>query len=260
MNTAVPVAVPTPPHMVSISQLRQSVIHAGALFARYPVRWLLTTVLMAVAIEIPILVPHVGLALKIAASGMLGAQVMGMFQAADGGEKPRPWRVLSGFARPLGVTAPLVAGVWLPLSIALLWTLFHDGRQVAATFLSQPGAMSPEAQLHFKMVLFVAAMPVTFVAAAVSIGRLRGISALIRAVVAAVRNPLLVLLLSGGAIGVEAAIERLFHYLPGAFGIALGTLLTLLIITVMAAWSYALGALVFATGTPPEVAASPDPR
>lgn len=260
MNAAAPVAVPVPPHNVPLSQLRRSLIHAGALCARHPMRWPLTILLMAVAIEIFMLVPHVGLALKIAASGMLGAQVMGMFQAADGGEKPRPWRVLSGFARPMGVTAPLVAGVWFPLSIALLWTFFHDGRQAAAAMLAQPGTLSPEAQLHFKMVLFAAAMPMSFVAAAVSIGRLRGMAALIRAVVAAARNPLLVLLLSGGAIAVEAAVERLFHYLPGAFGIALGTLFTLLTVTAMSAWNYALGALVFATGIPPEVAAPPDPR
>jgi hypothetical protein len=260
MNVAAPVAVPALSCRVSISQLGRSLIHSGALFALHPMRWPLTILLMAVVIEIFMLVPHVGLALKIAASGILGAQVMAMFQAADGGEKPRPWRVLSGFAKPVGVTAPLVAGVWFPLSIALLWTVFHDGWQVAATMLSQPGTLSLEAQLHFKMVLFAAAMPVTFVAAAVSIGRLRGMTALIQAVVAAARNPLLVLLLSGGAIAVEAAIERLFHYLPGAFGIVLGTLFTLLIVTAMSAWSYALGALVFATGIPPEVAAPPDPR
>ena len=59
---------------------------------------------------------------------------------------------------------------------------------------------------------------------------------------------------------VEAAIERLFHYLPGAFGIALGTLLTLLIVTAMSAWSYALGARVFATDILTEVVATPDPR
>lgn len=260
MNAAASIAVPTPPYRVSIPQLGQSLIHAAALFARYPVRWPLTTLLMAVVIEIFMLVPHVGLALKIAASGMLGAQVMAMFQAADGGEKPRPWRVLSGFARPLGVTAPLVAGVWFPLSVALLWTFAEDGQRVAATMLSRPGTLSPEAQLHFKTILFVAAMPMTFVAAAVAIGRLRGMTALTQAVVAAVRNPLLVLLLSGGAIAVEAAIERLFHYLPGAFGIALGTLLTLLIVTAMSAWSYALGARVFATDIPAEVVATPDPR
>ncbi len=256
MNAAASIVVTKTPYRVSIPQLRQSVTHAGALFARYPVRWPLTTLLVAVVIEIFMLVPHVGLALKIAMSGMLGAQVM----AADGGEKPRPWRVLSGFARPFGVIAPLVAGVWFPLSVALLWTFAEDGQRVAATMLSRPGTLSPEAQLHFKTILFVAAMPMTFVAAAVAIGRLRGMTALTQAVVAAVRNPLLVLLLSGGAIAVEAAIERLFHYLPGAFGIALGTLLTLLIVTAMSAWSYVLGARVFATDIPTKVVATPDPR
>ena len=259
MNIATPTAVLAPPYRISIPQLKQSLVHAGALCACYPVRWPLTILLMAVAIEIFMLVPHVGLVFKIAASGILGAQVMAMFQAADGGEKPRPWRVLSGFAKPMGVIAPLVAGVWFPLSVALLWTFIEDGQQVAATMLSRPGTLSPEAQLHFKTILFVAAMPMTFVAAAVAIGRLRGLTTLVPALVAAARNPLLVLLLSGGAIAVEALIERLFHYLPGALGIALGTLITLLIVTAMSAWSYALGARIFAADVPSGPAATSAP-
>lgn len=228
-----------------MSQLTQSMSHAGVLYVRYLGRWLLTIIMMAVTIEIFMLVPHVGLAFKIAASGILGAQIMAMFQAADGGEKPRPWRVLSAFAKPMGVTATLVAGVWFPLFIALAWTYFQDGQHVAATVLSQPGKLSPEAQLHFKMVLFAAAMPVTFIAPAVVIGRLRGMPAFVQAVIAAARNPLPVLLLSGSTIALEASIERLFHYLPGATGIILGTICTLLTVTAMAAWSYALGARIF---------------
>lgn len=246
MNTTTLDAIPALPRRIRLSELGDSLGHAGRLYLRHLWRWLVTTILMAVTIELFMLVPQVGLAFKIAASGILGAQIMAMFQAADHGEKPRPWRVWSAFAKPVGTTATLVAGVWLPLSTALAWTFFQDGPQTVATVLSNPGKLTPEAQLHFKMVLFVAAMPVTFVAAAVVIGRLRGFAALAGAVSAALRNPLPVLLLSGGTIGMEALMERLFHAIPGAVGIALGTLCTLLLVTAMAAWSYALGARIFA--------------
>ncbi len=233
------------PHRITLPQLAQSFGHAGRLYVRHLWRWVLTTILMAITIEIFMLLPHVGLAFKIAASGILGAQIMAMYMAADHGEKPRPWRVWGAFAKPVGVTATLVAGVWLPLAVALVWTVFHDGKTVAATVLSNPGKLSLDAQLQFKMALFAAAMPVTFTAAVVVIGRRRGLAALSTAVVAALRNPLPVLLLSGGSIGMEALMDVIFKAIPGAVGITIGTIFTLLLLTYMAAWSYALGARIF---------------
>ena len=246
MSPSMQIAAPPAPRRLAMPEIAASLGDAGRLYLRYLWRWLATTILMAVTIELFMVVPQVGLAFKIAASGILGAQIMAMFLAADHGEKPRPWRVWAAFAKPVGITATLVAGVWLPLAIALVWTVFHDGKIVAATVLSDPGKLSLEAQLHFKMALFAAAMPVTFVAATVVIGRLEGLAAFARALLAARRNPLPVLLLTGCTIAMEATVERLFRHFPDAFGIVVGTLCTLLMVTAMSAWSYALGARIFA--------------
>lgn len=234
---------------VSAAETRQALAHAGALLKRNPGRWLLTIVLFAVVIEIFMFVPQVGLAFKIAASGLLGAQMMAMFQSADLGHRPNPLHLFRALNRAPSATAALLAGVWLPLTVALAWVAVRYGAGTVNTLLSKPTAL-PEVFLRFKWVLFPAAMPLTFTAAAVVIGGGKGISALTAAVAGAARNPLLVVALSGSTIAAETAIERLVHWFPNIFGAIVALAFTMIYFAAIAALNYTLAARVFAAAQP----------
>lgn len=222
---------------MNLTEIALSASQAIALLAAFPFTWLLLVVVFLVLVEGLMFIPYVGFIAKICIASLVAAQVLVLFAAASAGEPPQLGRLVEVFWLPLSAQVALVACALLPFLAGLVYLSARGGVESIAFFFgnildTRPPA--PRLFFVFKSVMYVAALPFTFVAAAVTLQGLSGWEAVAQGVLAAAANwPALLVLLAISFV-FEWSSVKLALLSPRSIGVAL----TGIMLVAFLAWSF----------------------
>jgi len=220
--------------------------HAWRISTAYPWRLIGCTVLILLAVDLPTQVPGIGFLIKIGLASLLFAQMLLLFRDADRGQSPNMMTLLHTLSMPMTSQLALVLSEWATFGIAVVFLWQAGGADAALTFFAEPHAdatLDASLYFEFKVVLFVASAPLTFLAPAIVLAGVHGATVLRVALLAAVRNPLFVVLL----LCLDIALEFVLSRLDEAGGIGLWIHLPLLVLSLVyeLALLYAVSVRVF---------------
>ncbi len=234
---------------LGVTEIARCARHALALLAAYPLRWLLLIIVFFVVVESLMFIPYIGFVAKMALAGLLGAQMLVLFSGAAAGQPPKPSRLFGVFSLLASAQLVLVLTALVPFIIGLAYLVAQGGglHSVAYFFgnilTSKPPA--PDVFFIFKIILYIAGLPLMFIPAAVVLRGLSGSRAVAEGVRAAVRNWPAALAYIAPAIFLEWLVLELPVFLPRT---ALAVLAVVAVV-ILVAWSfsflYALSAHVF---------------
>jgi hypothetical protein len=223
---------------LSASEILASASHANRLLARYPFRWLAVTLLFLASVESVMLIPYVGFVLKAAVSGIVLAQVLVLYAAADAGRPPRVLDFWRGFQLPLASQLVLALTAMLPLAAGILFLVlvgeWHAARAVFFGHVLSAPQLDPDLFLAFKGVMYVTGIPLTFVSAAVAIAHLAGARAAAAGFSAARKNVRVLGVMLALSLAFELAIKALAT--PGS---PAGAIVFLLMLIAFLTWNFA---------------------
>ncbi len=236
---------------ISVAEIGRSARHALDLLAAYPLRWLLLIIVFFVAVESLMFVPYIGFVAKIALAGLLGAQMLVLFSNAASGQPPRPGHLFRVFSLPPSAQLVLVLTALFPVIVALAYLVAQGGGlHSIAYFFGNILATKPpaiDAFFIFKIIMYVAILPLTFIPAAVVLRGLTGAGAVTEGVRAAVRNWPAALAYLAPAILLEWLIVKLPVFLPRTTVAVLAVVAAVLFVAWSFSFLYALSARVFRT-------------
>ncbi|HUN92048.1 MAG TPA: hypothetical protein VMU33_08320 [Burkholderiaceae bacterium] len=235
---------------LDLPELQRAARHAWRVCIADPWRLVGCVILVLFATDLLTLVPGVGFLLKLALASLLFAQALQLFRLADGGgrgaARPGLMTLVHALSLPLSSQFVLVLGEWATFGIAMLFLWQVGGPDAATAFFGEPHAeatLDETLYFEFKVVLFVASAPLTFLAPAIVLARVQGIAALWTALLAALRNPGFVLVL----LALDVVLEFLLSALAQPGGLGAWIYLPLLVLSLVyeLALLYAVSVRVF---------------
>jgi hypothetical protein len=224
---------------VNLPQFLSAAADAWALLVRYPFRWLAVVTVFLVVVESLMLVPYVGFVIKLAVAGIVVAQIIAIFADAARGQPPNPMRMLGAISLPPGTQAVLAGAALVPFTVGILFLYAKGGTQAIEFFFGSVFTTEPPSAALFeqsKYVMHLVALPFTFLAGAVVVKGLVGMTALSAAVSAAIANWLPVLLLALLALVFEWSSAQLPSILPSPAGAVVAGML----LVVYLLWTFAI--------------------
>lgn len=235
---------------MTLPQFLSAISQALRLLISYPLRSLAVALTFLIAVEAFMFIPYLGFTFKIALSGVLGAQALAMFAAAAAGRGLSPVKFLSAFSFPIAAQAALVVGALIPFVAGMLFLYFKAGPTAVEFFFgnifkTNPPNESMFTQMKYVMQLF--ALPFTFLAGAVVLKGVSGLTALSTAFAAAAKNWLPILFLGLINLVYEWASIQLPSFLSKPASAIVGGILLLLFIAWSFAVAYTVSAKVFGT-------------
>jgi hypothetical protein len=232
--------------------IAQSASEALHLLAAFPFQWLLVFTVFLVAVEGLMLIPYVGFTLKLSLAGLLTAQLLVLFAGASSGHAPQLQDLLGVFYLPWTSKWVLIGSALLPFLAGLAYLVFRGkGFSSTAFFLGNIFKTKPPPRdvfSAFKNVMYVFSIPLTFIAAAITLRSLSGWTAVAQGLHAGLQNWLALLVILILCMAFEWIVGKLPIVLPRAVGAVLSMVLLVVFLAWSSAFTYTLAVSAFGLG------------
>lgn len=219
------------------------------LLAAFPLQWLLVFIVFLVVVEGLMLIPYVGFMLKLSLAGLLSAQILVLYASASSGYAPRLQDLLGVFNLPWMSQWVLIGTALLPFLAGLAYLIFREkGFNSTAFFFGNIfKAKRPprDAFIAFKNAMYVFSMPLTFIAAAVTLRGLSGWNAVVQGLNAGLQNWLALAVILLLCIAFEWVVGKLPNVLPRGVGAVLSMVFVVAFVAWSSAFTYTLAIRAF---------------
>lgn len=233
--------------MHDLHPFAQAAALSAQLLLAHPGFWLLFVLVFLVLVEGLMFLPRIGFVVKTAVGAVLGAQALLLFATAAAGGVPSLGQLLGVLHWPLEHVLALAGTSLLTFGLGLAFLRWKAGAAAPRFFFARFGKEKPPAPrdfMVFKWAMYLGGLPwLMLPAVLVLTPQTTALQALATSLALAWAQLPALLLLTGLSVGLEALQPALARVLPKPAALAVSALLLPVLVLVILAMQYSLGAL-----------------
>lgn len=232
--------------MHDLHPFAQAATLSAQLLLAHPGFWLMFVLVFLVLVEGLMFMPRIGFVVKTAVGAVLGAQALLLFATVAAGGAPSLGQLLGALHWPLGHFLALAGTSWLTFGLGLVFLRWKAGAAAPRFFFGRFGKEKPPAPrdfMAFKWAMYLGGLPwLMLPAVLVLTPQTTALQALATSLALTWAHLPALLLLTGLTVGLEALQPALARVLPKPAALAVSAVLLPVMVLVILAMQYSLGA------------------